>query len=901
MSRVRTGITSLLVTVAVAAVGLPAVSASAASPGVTDAGVVANAVPAAFTPNIADGAVVSMVQVGNTMVVGGSFTQVTPAAGPGAGITVNQAHLFAFNATTGALITSFAPTVNDEVDAIVPTADGTGVYVGGMFTNVNGVATRLAELNLSTGALVPAFSTSLNGPINALARVGNRLFVGGTFTTVKNVTHQGLVSLNPTTGALDPYLSINLTGNHNFGRVPNAAEARVGATDIAVSPDGSRMIVDGNFINAADPVNSSGYARDQIANVILGASQATVDPNWNTNAYTHACFSNAYDSFVRHVAWSPDGSYFVVVATGGYHSGSFEDCDSASRFNASASGQSVSPAWVNFTGTDSVYSVAVTSDAVYIGGHYRWLNNPYGQDNPQRGAVPRPGLAALNPVNGVPLSWNPGRNPRGHGAEEIYATAAGIWVGSDTDWIGNFAYKRGKLAFFPFAGGTAAAGNNTGDARTVFVGGASGNSFTANTFDPTTGAGSVSGTQPSGGGSINWGTVQGAFVLNGRIWYGQGGNLHYVTWDGANGFGTPQLVDPYNDPYWDDVINGSPPTGTTYQGNTVDFYNELSNVTGMFYANGFIYYTLSGNSHLFSRAFSPDTQVSTGTNQVTGGVISPVKNTVNPASGSVDFSGAGGMFVAGGYLWYSTRSDGALHKVAWNGATFAGPSTVDSAATGNWTGNAVFVSPAAPPAQVTAAFTPSCSGATCTFDGSASTSSGSAITSYAWTFGDGTTGTGVKPSHTYSASGTYQVKLTVTTGSAATAGVTHPVTATVTAAAPTVAVTASAGIVVVGQPETIAWGSRNASSVVLTINNVSHGSVTTSGKGTVYLRTPGTYVYTYKATGAGGSASKSVTITVWSQQTYASFLNFLAWWYSHTPAQRAQLLAYFASLAAQSH
>jgi hypothetical protein len=150
-------------------------------------------------------------------------------------------------------------------------------------------------------------------------------------------------------------------------------------------------------------------------------------------------------------------------------------------------------------------------------------------------------------------------------------------------------------------------------------------------------------------------------------------------------------------------------------------------------------------------------------------------------------------------------------------------------------------------------------------------------------------------------SGTYQVKLTVTTASAATASVTHPAAATVTAAAPTIAVTASAWIVVVGQPETIAWGSRNASSVVLTINNASHGSVTTSGKGTVYLRTPGTYVYTYKASGAGGSASKSVTITVWSQQTYASFLNFLAWWFSHTPAERAQLLAYFASLAAQSH
>jgi hypothetical protein len=40
---------------------------------------------------------------------------------------------------------------------------------------------------------------------------------------------------------------------------------------------------------------------------------------------------------------------------------------------------------------------------------------------------------------------------------------------------------------------------------------------------------------------------------------------------------------------------------------------------------------------------------------------------------------------------------------------------------------------------------------------------------------------------------------------------------------------------------------------------------------------------------------------VWSQQTYYSFLGFLAWWFSHTPAQRAQLLAYFAYLAAHSH
>ena len=193
----------------------------------------------------------------------------------------------------------------------------------------------------------------------------------------------------------------------------------------------------------------------------------------------------------------------------------------------------------------------------------------------------------------MPLSWNPGRNPRGHGAEVVYATAAGIWVGSDTDYVGNYQYKRQKLDFFPFAGGTAATGNDTGDARTVFVAGASGaNTLTANTFDPTTGAGSVASTQPTTGGGIAWSTAHRAPSCSTA---GSGtpraGKFYYRTWDGANAFGAAQLVDPYNDPYWDSVQTGS---GQTYQGTATSFYAELPKVTGMFYANGFIYYTLSG-------------------------------------------------------------------------------------------------------------------------------------------------------------------------------------------------------------------------------------------------------------------------------------------------------------------
>ena len=60
-----------------------------------------------------------------------------------------------------------------------------------------------------------------------------------------------------------------------------------------------------------------------------------------------------------------------------------------------------------------------------------------------------------------------------------------------------------------------------------------------------------------------------------------------------------------------------------------------------------------------------------------------------------------------------------------------------------------------------AAFTSTVAGWTETFDASGSTDNGS-IADYAWNFGDGSTGSGVTVSHTYTAAGTYQVRLVVT-------------------------------------------------------------------------------------------------------------------------------------------
>jgi PKD repeat protein len=391
-----------------------------------------SAKPVDWTPGVDDGAVRAIVQVGNTIVLGGTFTSVTPVGG----VSTSRPYLLAFNATTGALSTTFAPTVDGPVDALVAAPDGQSVYVGGEFANVNGVKSKgLARLRLSDGGAVTGYKiVVVNGNVLDLKLSGNRLWIGGNFTKIATMSQPVLATVNATNGTFDPFMSLQITGLHNGGTTA--------IQKFDISPDNSKLVMIGNFTSVG------GVAHNQAAMLDLtGASAALA--NWGTSFYNGNCAS-VFDSYMRDLDISPDGSYVVISTTGAY-GGSTSPCDETSRWEMTPTGQTQTATWTDYTGGDTTYAVAITGTAVYVGGHFRWQNNAFAGDRASVGAVAREGIAALDPKNGMPLDWDPGR-ARGVGVFDMLATPTGLWVGSDTDRIGGWGIHP-KIAFFPLTGG----------------------------------------------------------------------------------------------------------------------------------------------------------------------------------------------------------------------------------------------------------------------------------------------------------------------------------------------------------------------------------------------------------------------------------------------------------------
>jgi hypothetical protein len=91
----------------------------------------------------------------------------------------------------------------------------------------------------------------------------------------------------------------------------------------------------------------------------------------------------------------------------------------------------------------------------------------------------------------------------------------------------------------------------------------------------------------------------------------------------------------------------------------------------------------------------------------------------------------------------------------------------------HWT--ATGLAPAPPNSPPTASFTSACTALTCTVDASVSSDPDGSVAGYAWSFGDGSTGSGMTSSHGYPAAGDYTVTLTVTDNAGGTGSVSQVV------------------------------------------------------------------------------------------------------------------------------
>jgi hypothetical protein len=142
-----------------------------------------------WRPNITNGKVEGIVQVGDRMIVAGTFTQ---ARNAGSTTTLTRNRILAFSATGGAIDTAFAPNVNGEITSMVVAPGGTAVIIAGAFTSVNGVAaTRIAKLDAVTGARITAFTATAAGTVNDMALWGSRAISSssrsiGTYATQTN-------------------------------------------------------------------------------------------------------------------------------------------------------------------------------------------------------------------------------------------------------------------------------------------------------------------------------------------------------------------------------------------------------------------------------------------------------------------------------------------------------------------------------------------------------------------------------------------------------------------------------------------------------------------------------------------------------------------------------------------
>jgi len=231
-----------------------------ASPALADPGIASTPI-AGWSTN---GTVYAVELVGDTLYLGGSFTQMRSANGAS---TAPRANVAAISIATGEIL-PFRADTNNTVRAIA--SDGTTVWIGGFFSTIGGTyQRRVAAVDAATGALRPSFHPDPDAILYSLAYSAehNALYVGGAFTSVDGVPAARLAKLDPATGAPDPYFQ---AGGEGTVRALAVANGRLWAGGAFTAIGGTAR----RFMSEIDP-NTGAANGPALASV--GAAVLAVD------------------------------------------------------------------------------------------------------------------------------------------------------------------------------------------------------------------------------------------------------------------------------------------------------------------------------------------------------------------------------------------------------------------------------------------------------------------------------------------------------------------------------------------------------------------------------------------------------------------------------------------------
>ena len=289
-----------------------------------------------------NGVVWKQVIVGNTVYVGGNFTQARPAgAAPGTNQSA-RTHLMAYDITTG-VMTSFAPVLNGQVKDLAASPDGKRLYATGSFTSVNGQNRyRIAAFDLPSGTL-SSFAPGLNSTGQAVAATNNVLYVGGYFTNINNSWRPRLAAVNTQTGAVLPF-------------APVIDDGQVSA--LVVAPDGQSVVAGGNFTT----VEGSGVGGYGLARL---SSQTGAKMDLPVNSYVRDAGSQS-----SVLSLASDGTTFYGS---GYHFGGGGNMEGSFAANWSDGALK----WIEDCHGDT-YSVFPAGGVVYSASHKHYCGNSGG-------------------------------------------------------------------------------------------------------------------------------------------------------------------------------------------------------------------------------------------------------------------------------------------------------------------------------------------------------------------------------------------------------------------------------------------------------------------------------------------------------------------------------------------